>query len=140
MFKRKAERLWQIREDNGEESIYSHLQPFYHPELPSLVVERIDYHACFGKAGLRWCQGEVLSVALGKSKPKVNVLWDAMPDVDKYKDETEEEVVLLPSKWNKDCNGAWRMDVDIAIGDNEDDFEDQMVEQDNGGESDGDED
>ena len=61
-----------------------------------------------------------------------------MPDVDEYKYETEEEVVLLPSKWNKDCDGAWRMDVDIAIGDDKDDFDDQKVEYDTEGESDDD--
>ena len=75
-----------------------------------------------------------------KSKPKVNVLWDGMPDVDEYKNEAEEEVVLLPSKWNIDCDGAWRMDIDLAIGDDDDDFGDQMFETDGDEELDMDED
>ena len=29
-----------------------------------------------------------------------------------------------PGMWNKDCEHAWRMDVDIAIGDGYDDEED----------------
>ena len=75
-----------------------------------------------------------------KSKPKVNVLWDVMPDVDEYKNKTEEEVVLLPSKWNKDCDGAWRMDIDLAISVDDDEFGDQMFEADADEESGGDED
>ena len=78
VFKRKAEAIRQKREENGEQSIYSLLRPFLRPELTDLVGQRIDYCACFGKAGLRWCQGEVLSVCASKSKPKVNVLFDAM--------------------------------------------------------------
>ena len=104
------------------------MHPFYRPDISSLVGQQIDYYSCFGSAGMRWCQGEVTSICANKSKPTVNVLWDAMPDVERYATATEEAVTLLPSKWNKDCDGAWRMDVDISIGDEEDDIEDQMVE------------
>ena len=69
---------------------------------------------------MRWCKGEVLSVCPNRRDPAVNVLWDAMPDVTKYRNETKEEVNLLPSKWNKDCDGAWMMDVNVSIGDFED--------------------
>ena len=133
IFKKKAEEIRQRREDRGEESIFSRMQPFYRPELCSLVGQRIDFHACFGEAGMRWCQGEVLEVLSNKSRPTVNVLWDVMPDVDEYANKTEEVVELLPSKWNKDCDGAWRMDIDLAIGDEEDNLDDQMVEEDDDG-------
>ena len=54
IFKKKAEEVWQGREDHGEESsIYSRLQSFYHPELCSLVGQMIDFHGCFGEAGMR---------------------------------------------------------------------------------------
>ena len=133
IFKKKAEEIRQRREDRGEESIFSRMQPFYRPELCSLVGQRIDFHACFGEAGMRWCQGEVLEVLSNKSRPTVNVLWDVMPDVDEYANKTEDVVELLPSKWNKDCDGAWRMDIDLAIGDEEDNLDDQMVEEDDNG-------
>ncbi len=29
----------------------------------------------------------------------------------------------MPSKWNKQCEGAWRMDVDFTMGDEEDDID-----------------
>ena len=35
VFKRKAEKIRQQREEMGEESIYSHMQPYYRPELDS---------------------------------------------------------------------------------------------------------
>ena len=129
-FKRKAIELRREREENGEESIYYRLQPFYHPELDDLVGRRIVFYSCFGRAGMRWCKGEVLGVCLNRRDPAVNVLWDAMPDVTKYKDETEEEVNLLPSKWNKDCDGAWMMNVNVSIGDFEDALGNKMDEKD----------
>jgi hypothetical protein len=39
----------------------------------------------------------------------------------------------MPGKWNKNCKDAWRMDVDIAIGDSFDDdsnVEDESEDQD----------
>jgi hypothetical protein len=46
----------------------------------------------------------------------VLVCWDAMPDVEGYKDKrTESKHVLPPSKWNKNTVNAWRMDVNIEM-------------------------
>ena len=50
--------------------------------------------------------------------------------------ETKDAVLLMPSKWNKDCDGAWRMNVDIAICNDEDNIYDQMVEVEEKGDSD----
>ena len=38
------------------------------------------------------------------------VEWDAMPDVGEPA--SRDKAVLLPTKWNKDCKMAWRLDVD----------------------------
>ena len=37
---------------------------------------------------------------------------------------TESDQILLPSKWKKDMVGAWRMDVNIEVGDEIDDTDD----------------
>ena len=58
-----------------------------------------------------------------RRKPTVSVKWDPMPDVESGDEYTVSEQVLLPSKWNKDCNQSWRMDVFVDVGeelDNED--------------------
>ena len=58
---------------------------------------------------MRWCQGEVTKVFNGKTKPTVEVLWD---DIQESIDtESRSNVVLHDGKWNKNCEGAWRMDV-----------------------------
>ncbi len=48
-------------------------------------------------------------------KPTVIVKWDPMKDVNNADSHTESQQVLLPSKWNKDVAGAWRMDVYVDI-------------------------
>ncbi len=58
-----------------------------------------------------------------RRKPTVIVKWDPMPDVAGGDEYTESVQVLLPSRWNKDCNQVWRMDVFVDVGeelDNED--------------------
>ena len=49
------------------------------------------------------------------SKPIVNVLWDAASDIEGCEEKTQSDQILMPSKWNRDVEGAWRMDVDIAV-------------------------
>ena len=66
-----------------------------------------------------------------------------MPDVTKYADPVEEEVNLLPSKWNRNCDGAWVMVVDVIVGDMEDTADeliagDDTVESEDGYETDDD--
>ena len=43
----------------------------------------------------------------------MRVLWDAMPDVSMPS--TEHDCVLLPSKWKKDVEMGWRMDVNVDV-------------------------
>ena len=38
-----------------------------------------------------------------------------MPDVDGGDKTTESDQELLPNKWKKDIDGAWRMDADISV-------------------------
>ena len=45
----------------------------------------------------------------------MNVLWDAVSDVEGCEEETQSDKILMPSKWNRDVEGSWRMDVDIAV-------------------------
>ena len=50
-----------------------------------------------------------------KSQPTVRVLWDATEDVDGGNEQVESDQRLLPSKWNKDGENAWRLDIDISV-------------------------
>lgn len=131
-FKKACEKLKREREARGEGSMYSTLQPFFRPELDELVGRRIDVLSSFeikNEDGshkewkLRWCQGEVKRVYDNRKKPTVRVLWDAMPDCDGYEQPVETDQVLLQSKWNKEVDGAWRMDIEIAIDDDNEDEE-----------------
>jgi hypothetical protein len=72
---------------------------------------------------MRWCQGEVIEVYKERLKPIVCVLWDPMPDVEGSEESSEMDVILLPSKWRKEVEGGWRMDVDITV---EDELDDEM--------------
>ena len=125
-FKSKAGSILQTREESGETSMYSRMQPFLRPELDDLIGKRIDVLTGFTddetKEHLeRWCQGKVIEVFGNRTKPTVNVDWDPMDDVDGGEEHTTSPQVLLPSKWNKDIKGAWRMDVAIDVHKDEDD-------------------
>ncbi len=41
----------------------------------------------------------------------VCVLWDQMPDIAGWEELSEMHVMLPPSKWQKETEGGWRMDV-----------------------------
>ncbi len=42
--------------------------------------------------------------------------WDLMPDVEGKEDlSNKTQQVLPPRTWNKDVEGAWRMDINIGI-------------------------
>ncbi len=83
-----------------------------------------------GETVLCWCQGEVLLVYKNESKPKVKVSWDAMPDVKGCEEVTESYAILIPRMWNpkEDCDGAWRLDVQVELGDEEDEGSKNDVE------------
>lgn len=79
----------------------------FHYDLPEGV---------FGEA-LMWCSGEVIDVdprpystyPKGKS---ATVRWDANDRVSPPERVHTLACKLLPTKWNKDGVGAWRMDLD----------------------------
>ena len=51
-----------------------------------------------------------------KTKPTVVVRWDPMPDVDGKENSIEETQQELPQrKWNKDVEGAWRLDINVSF-------------------------
>ena len=117
-FREDAEKLRKERESRGEGSMYSQLQPWMRPSLESLVDKRIDVLSTFFvKVGgvdepqLRWCQGRVESVVQNVKQPFVVVEWDGMPDVKGWERKSTAKQRLLPSLWNKDKEGSWRMDV-----------------------------
>ena len=121
-FRLNADRIRRAREARGEGSMYSLLQPFSRPNVNELLGRRIDVlYSCTlpGDGGnvLRWCQGEVIEVCTGRQKPTVRVLWDPMPDVEGSEESSETNAILLPSKWRKETEGGWRMDVDITVQD-----------------------
>ena len=77
-----------------------------------------------GEKVLRWCQGKVIQVLPEKVKPTVVVRWDPMPDVKGKEDLSDEtQQVLPPRKWNKDVEGAWRMDFNVRFVENTEDYE-----------------
>jgi hypothetical protein len=123
-YKSNAERIRCVRESHGQGDMYSQLQPFSQPELNELVERRIDVLYSVemddGSVTLRWCQGEVLRVVEGVKDPTVEVEWDPMPDVSGYEHSQISIQRLLPSLWNKDKEGGWRMDVEIDL------FEDEI--------------
>ena len=131
-FRRDTEMLRREREAKGEGSLYSVLQPFYMPHLSELKGRRIDVLTSFElkskKKELRWCQGEVVDVVAGTKKPTVLVDWDEMIDVDgKAGEAVRSKQVLLPSKWNKDFEGSWRLDVGIRVGDDDEGEEGESI-------------
>ena len=67
-----------------------------------------------------------------KSQPTVRVLWDATEDVNGGDEQVESNQRLLPSKWNKDGENAWRLDIDISVL-NEVDDEDVVESEDGDG-------
>ena len=55
-----------------------------------------------GKNKLIWFKGEVIVVK--NNKKDVIVRWDDENEIDSCQR-------LLPTKWNKQCDGSWRMDI-----------------------------
>ena len=67
---------------------------------------------------VRWCQGKVKEVY--EKKNAVKVCWNPIPDCAGW-ETSQETVQKLPrSKWNKNVDGAWRMDLSIELYDTSD--------------------
>ena len=47
--------------------------------------------------------------------PMVRVRWDPIPDCTGWESTTESNQKLLPTRWNKDVVGAWRLDLPIDV-------------------------
>jgi hypothetical protein len=45
--------------------------------------------------------------------PTVTVVWDPIEGNDSFDTFTESDEILLPNKWNKTVEGAWRLDLDL---------------------------
>ena len=122
-FKGKANNIRKEREKQGIGSIYSELQPKVRPEIDQdLIGRRIDVLFKFDildrkepEQALRWCQGEVTRIFKEKKKPTVEVLWDEVNEsIEKEsRVRVKSSVELYTRKWNKDCEGAWRMDISM---------------------------
>ncbi len=115
-------------EAKGESSMYSQLQPFSPPELTELVGKLIDVLCSFGINIKKGPTGEVLEVAEGAWDPTVRVKWDLQLDARGYEDSTITKQRLLPSRWRKNEEDGWRIDVAIDIEseiDNESDKDDK---------------
>ena len=58
----------------------------------------------------------MIKILMEKTKPTVVVRWVPMPDVDGKENSIEETEQELPQrKWNKDVEGAWRLDINIGF-------------------------
>ena len=53
------------------------------------------------------------SVVDNAREPTVVVEWDGMPDVTGWENKSESVQVLRRHLWNKDKEGAWRMDIGV---------------------------
>ena len=122
-FKMKARKIRHERELQGEGSIHATMQSWFPPTLCDLLDQRIDVLAGFempdtDERDMRWCQGKVIEVY--EKKNAVKVCWDPIPDCAGW-ETSQETVQKLPrSKWNKNVNGAWRMDLSIELYDKSD--------------------
>jgi hypothetical protein len=137
-FRERAAEIRMQREARGEGSIFSVMQPLYCPEL---MDKRIDVLYSFqldsGEKVLRWCQGKVIKILTEKTKPTVVVRWDPMPDVDGKENSIEETQQELPQrKWNKDVEGAWRLDINVGFVEDSNVVEESEISIDLGVESD----
>ncbi len=119
-FREDAEVLRKELEAKGEGSMYSMMQPWLVPELVNIVGDRIDVLSSFDVVvdsakvtSLRWCQGLVKSVVEDAREPSVVVEWDGMPDVTGWENKCDGVQILKHHLWNKDKEGAWRMDIDV---------------------------
>jgi hypothetical protein len=104
----------------GRRQYFSVMQPLYCPELDELMDKRIDKLHSFqlgsGEKALRWCQGKAITTLTEKTKPTVVVRWDPMLDVEGKENWIEKTQQELPRhKWNKDVEGAWRMDINVGF-------------------------
>ena len=84
--------------------------------LRVVVSDSLEQILGSGEKELRWCQGKVIKVLPEAKRPTVVVRWDPMPDVEGKENVSEEtQQVLRQRLWNKNVEGAWRMDINVGI-------------------------
>ena len=135
-YKLTARTILHERELRGEGSIHESMQSWFPPALCDLVDERIDVLAGFVmpdtiERDMRWCQGKVIEVH-DKKKNTVKVCWDPIPDCAGWETSQETLQKLPPAKWNKNVDGAWRMDLPIEFNDTSDEKEEEEEDEDEG--------
>ena len=122
-------------EERGEGSLYSMLQPDIVPTVDELVQkkERVDVLCSIevqvgATEVLRWCQGQGKvtkklkgKMLRGKEVPTVMIEWDGMPDVGGWEEGGFEPKELKDHLFNRDKEGAWRLDVALAPVDEDED-------------------
>ena len=69
----------------------------------------------------------VVVAKVKKNPPTVNILWNAMPDIEGFEESVESEVELLEDKWRRKVRYAWRMDLDVELDEDYFDEEDDVV-------------
>ena len=76
-----------------------------------------------------WCQGTVKNI-VSLEHQTVNVLWDAMLDVEGFEEAAEGVCTLSRNKWRKTTSYGWRKDLDVELFENYYDDDDVVVEED----------
>ena len=128
-FDTNARTEWKKREMDGVSSVHSKRQKPSAPTVDeSLIGKRIEYRCLFDMddEGLvkkpRWCCGVIERLCDGswiipghprkrwKVAEAAEICWDAMPDAN-IDEPFRDKVEMDPKNWNKDCIGAWRMDL-----------------------------
>ena len=113
-------------EEVGEGSMYSMLQPDIIPILdePVDTKERVDVLCRMtvqvGKNPfLGWCQGRVEGKVKGRmlknqEVPTVMIQWNGIPDITRWENRGPHGGELSENLFNRDKEGALRLDVDLA--------------------------
>lgn len=127
--RRTALRLLRQRERRGDGSLAAECQEPVAPELLSIVGKRIEYLDGVdvgGQTELLWWTGEVLHVE-DEEKGLVMISWDPLEDVSGWEEGGCSIQKLVGKKWNKNRQGAWRMEyIDADI--HGDELEDSELE------------
>ncbi len=130
-FEMDARKEWKRRDGKGETSMLEMCQQLGKRRLDKQYIgKRIEYLSYFDmdEAGtqkeLRWCAGKIEDVSDGtwlvpggitkcyKMGQAARVFWDAVPDCKPPLPQTPSTEVFAVKKWNKNCDEAWRMELD----------------------------
>ncbi|EJK60232.1 hypothetical protein THAOC_19457 [Thalassiosira oceanica] len=117
--RKEAIQLLKQRETRGEGSLAAECQEALPPELQSIVGERIELLVGVdvgGQTELLWWAGKVLHVE-NEEKRQVTVSWDPLEDVSGWEEGGCSIQKLVEKKWNKNTQGAWRMEYIDELGD-----------------------